>query len=265
MADDQRELYEFICDLQDPEEPPLPGLSTIKRMAAGYPASIVHSAIHGKSQLARLLVEELGADYLESVSSVKARGLQEYLEPLVLGQGAKALVFSFFGPSILPLLKRDLEQRKIKVYTTHGGLSLAEVDRQRGMFKADREACVLLSSDAGARGINIPQATYVTEYEGALTFANRTQRINRVHRIDSDAPSVTAMTFIVRHSVEAALADACMDRNDQHDTLLAQDILTAEQSTEAIENYVTAAERRSALEIYRNPRKRLHQPKERSA
>lgn len=248
MADDQRDLYEMIYDLQGDKEEPLPGLSMIKRMVANHPAAILHSAKHGKSAIARALVDELGEDYFRSVSSVKEQGLIDYLDPIVNGQGAKAVVFSFFGPSVLPLLATALRKKGFKTYITNGTMGADEIARERTSFKTDIRPGVLLTSDAGARGVNLPEATYVVEYESALTFANRTQRINRIHRIDSEAASVTCMTFFVRHSVEEVLAKSMIDRNTQHDILL-----ESENDSEA---FISAAERRAALEIARNPRRR---------
>ena len=248
MADDQTDLYENLCDLQVPGEDPFPGLNTLKRMIAGHPASVLHSAQHGQSKLAKVLVEEWGEDYFRSISSVKEQGLIDYLEPLVHGQGAKVVVFSFFGPSILPLLQQSLRRKKFRTYLTTGGMSMDDIAAARSAFRNDPQPAVLLSSDAGAKGVNLPEATYVVEYESALTFANRTQRINRIHRIDSTAPSVTCMTFFVKHSVEAAIAETMFKRNEQHDVLLADD--------DAGDNYVTASERRVALEIARNPKRR---------
>lgn len=255
MGEAQRDLYEKICDLQYIGEEPIPGLHTVKRMVAGYPESIIHSATHGSSQLARLLVEEWGEDLFRHTPSAKAEALIDYLKPLVFGQGAKVVVFSFFGPSILPLLARDLRKTKVngkpfKVWVTHGGMNIADVAEARLEFKTSPEPGVLLCSDAGARGINLPEATYVVEYESALTFANRTQRINRIHRIDSEATSVTCMTFFATQTVEAVIAETMAKRNDQHDVLLGDDDLG--------EAYITAAERRVALSIARNPKKRVN-------
>lgn len=249
MAPDQRSLYEMVCDLQDPgDEEPMPGLYTIKRMVCAYPEAIVHSAKNGSSALAKLLVDELGENYFRSVSSAKATELINYLEPLVKGQGAKVVVFSFFGPSVLPLLERDLRAKGFRVYLTYGGMTMAEIATQRQAFKDDPLPAVLLSSDAGARGVNLPEATYVVEYESALTFANRTQRLNRIHRIDSTAPSVTCMTFFMKESVEETIAKNMIDRNEQHDVLLADD--------DAGDDFISAAERRQALQIARTPKNR---------
>lgn len=86
------------------------------------------------------------------------------------------------------------------------------------------------------------------EYESALTFANRTQRINRIHRIDSTAALVTAMTLILDGTVEETIADTMIGRNVQHETLLDAD---------AGEGHFTADQRREALRIgRRRPRRR---------
>jgi len=247
MAEDQRDLYERVCDLQGDSSEPVPGLHTIKRMVANHPAAVLHSATHGQSRLARMLVEEWGERYFRSVSSVKEQGLVDYLEPVVHGQGAKAVVFTFFGPSTIPLLAAALRRRKFRVYSTHGGMDLEEMAAERNRFKADPKPCVLLSSDAGARGINLPQATYVVEYESALTYAMRTQRINRVHRIDSGGESVTCMTFFAHETVEEAIAKTMIDRNTQQDILL---------DDAQAEDFITAAERREMLRIARTPKRR---------
>jgi SNF2 family DNA or RNA helicase len=247
LADDQRDLYERVCDLQGDAAEPVPGLHTVKRMVLNHPAAVLHSARYGQSQIARMLVEEWGEPYFRSVSSVKEQGLVDYLEPVVHGQGAKAVVFTFFGPSTIPLLTAALRRKKFRVYRTHGAMSLDEVATERARFKADPQPCVLLSSDAGARGINLPQATYVVEYESALTFAMRTQRINRIHRIDSTSESVTCMTFFVHESIEEAIAKTMIDRNGQQDLLL---------DDAGAEDFITAAERREMLRIARTPRRR---------
>jgi superfamily II DNA/RNA helicase len=166
---------------------------------------------------------------------------------VVHGQGAKAVVFTFFGPSTIPLLAAALRRRKFRVYATHGAMDLDEMAAERNRFKADPQPCVLLSSDAGARGINLPQATYVVEYESALTYAMRTQRINRVHRIDSGGESVTCMTFFAHETVEEAIAKTMIDRNTQQDILL---------DDAQAEDFITAAERREMLRIARTPKRR---------
>ena len=93
----------------------------------------------------------------------------------------------------------------------------------------------------------MPEATYVIEYESALTYANRTQRLDRIHRIDSEAPSVTCMTLMLDGTVEEPIALKMIDRNEQTDILLGD--------ADAGENFMSAPERKAALKIARTYRK----------
>ena len=251
MGDVQRAFYEMVegiaypeptPDIPDPE--PEPGALMLMRQIAGHPSAIINS----KGMLARILVEELGADYIRSIPSAKTEWLVEYLTPLVLGQRAKVVVFTFFGPSIIPLLAAELRRKKMTVFTHYGEQSTAEMERSRREFRAYDGPAVFLTSDAGARGINLPEATYLVEYESALSFANRTQRINRIHRIDSLAPSTHAMTAFLDDTVEESLGMSMATRNEQHDIAVGDDIHGGE-------NFLSAAERKAALRIARDRHK----------
>jgi non-specific serine/threonine protein kinase len=244
LHDQQYALYEAIETLGQEylseHDEPMPGLWTVLRQIAGHPASLIHS----EGKLAQQIVEAFGADFLRSVPSTKTVELINWLEPLVLGQGDKAVVFTFFGQSVLPLLATAMRDKKMRVFTNHGAMSPAQQTEMRLGFRQYSGPAVFLTSDAGARGLNLPEALYVVEYESALTFANRTQRLNRIHRIDSVHPSVTAMTFFADYTVEDLIGAKMIDRNKQHDVLLDDD--------DAGENWISAQDRMTMLSIARN-------------
>lgn len=248
MARDQAALYDLVESLQDDEDDIVPGLWTVLRMVAGHPASIPLAARYGQSQIAKMLVEELGPDYFEGVSSAKEKDLHLRLSHVVKEEQRKAVVFTFFGQTVLPVLARNLRAKGFKVYENHGALTEAEATMRRQQFRADPEPCIYLTSDAGCRGINLPEATYLHEYESALTYSNRTQRINRIHRITSTSESVLCVTSVLDHTIEVPIIEKVMDRNEQSDRLLGDD--------DAGENFLSATERRAALQIGRLHRKR---------
>lgn len=244
MPDAQRKFYEMIEEIGWPldQDEPEPGLFMALRQIAGHPASLLLS----QGRFAQIISEELGADYLKSIPSIKTEGMLEYLAP-VLGQGSKAVVFTFFGQSVLPLLQQSMETKRIQVFTNHGAMTENDQHLSRTRFRKHEGPAVLLTSDAGARGINLPEAHYLLEYESALTFANRTQRINRIHRIDSTAPSTNAMTFFLDGTVEESLAMNMSRRNADSDTLLGDE--------DSGEHFMSAEERRAALRIATTRRK----------
>lgn len=208
----------------------------VLRQIAGHPLSLLQS----EGKWAKAIVDTVGEDGLAKIGSAKLDRLVEYLIPIVHGQGAQVVVFSFFGPSILPLIREALEAVKptpITVAMNHGKMG----DRQRAddmaAFKAG-ERDVFLTSDAGARGINLPQALYVVEFEMAITHALQTQRLNRIHRIDSEHPSVTFQSFIALDTIEEAISRLVIQRHEWQDEIVDND---------DPEGHITASMRRDIL------------------
>ena len=98
---------------------------------------------------------------------------------------------------------------------------MADYRRQaRRSFRSDPDPCVFLTSDAGKDGINLPEATYLVEYESALTYETRTQRLGRIDRITSTAPSITCTTFVLQGTVEEGIVDSMLKRNEMADHFL---------------------------------------------
>lgn len=233
LEGEQRKLYDLVRALSTTPGEVVPGQMAALRQICAHPAALLHSATEGVSKLARMLVEELGEDYLRSVPSAKTEALGDYLEPVVTGQDAKAVVFTFFGPSVVPHLRAALTARHLTVFTH---------DENDGIerFKAHPGGCVLLASDAVARGINLPEASYLVEYDMSTTYGLRTQRINRASRIGSGGPSLTVRSMLVRDSVEVALMGNMLRGNAQSDTLLGHGAPGDEQ-------FITAAMREAIL------------------
>lgn len=238
MGEAQSALYRAVRALQDGQEEPLPGLQIALRQIAAYPASLVHSALHGDSQLAKDIVAAVGADALRAIPSAKAEELVSYLSPIIHAQGDKAVVFSFFGPSVLPLLADDLRKEGVRSHLYHAGMTGPEREDARRAFRSDPDPCVFLTSDAGKDGINLPEASYVIEYESALSFETRVQRFGRIDRVTSAAPCITCTTFVLQKTVEESLVDSMLTRNEMADHFLGDT---------GADGHTSAQQRRAAL------------------
>lgn len=206
---------------------------TILRMSAGHPAS----HLYAHNDLSKMIVDIVGADRLLKTPSTKSVELIQRLRPLVKGQGEQAIVFSFFGRSVLRCVADDMRGAGFTVAEYHGGQSLAQNEAAKKAFIAG-DVELLLASDAASQGLNLQNAGYVFEYESARTYARRTQRINRVHRISSDRGSVSCYTCIAEDTVEEPIARKMLQRNKDHDNVV---------GGEAEDGYVSAAERRLLL------------------
>lgn len=245
MHPDQFRLYKELEDLAwDPrtrERTEVPGLDVLLRQLAGDPWAVLEAGRTGSSPLARMVARELG-DELERCSSAKAEELIEIAD-LVMSSGGKLLVFTFFGGTVLPALRRRLGDRP--VYEYHGGLTQAERERQKMLFKAHPGGAIMLASDAGADGMNCPWVSYTVEYDAARTHALRLQRSGRAHRLGQEDP-LTFLTLVLESTIEGANSiRSLMARNADQDLILGD---------AGADGYVTAGDRRD-LYAQARPRK----------
>lgn len=238
----QQEFYDTVVEtFEDADEWTQRKLFVTLRQIAGHPLALLGS----EAEVAKTIVDQVGIKGLAALGSAKTDRLVEYLDPLVNGQGAQVVVFAFFGPSMIPLLRDAIEDAGISVAINHGQMSDRDRTESKEAFRAGRRS-VFLTSDAGARGINLPESSYAVEYELSLTHANRVQRLNRIHRIDSQHPSVTFQSFIARGTVEEGIAQMVLRRNDWTDKLLDDD--------DPGDEFVTAEMRRRLLAVARGAR-----------
>lgn len=244
MKPDQYGLYQLLEDLawdSSGGHRDVPGLGVLLRQLAGDPWAVLEAGRTGDSELARMVAGELAAD-LQKCSSAKAEELA-YLSDLVMSSGGKLLVFTFFGQTVLPVLARRLEGRP--VFTYHGGQTVAQQEQQKQAFKAHPGGAILLASDAGARGINLPEISYVVEYDIARTHALRMQRAGRGHRLGKVDP-LTMVSFVLESSIEGTNSvRSLLSRNTDQDFILGD---------EGAEDHVSAEDRR-AMFAQARPRK----------
>jgi superfamily II DNA or RNA helicase len=231
-----RQFYDATLSLfDDPEDLRAFGIA---RMTAGHPCS----HLHADNPVSRSIVETVGEEFLRSVPSSKSIELINRLTPLVKGQGAQVIVFTFYGRSVLVELAKDLRAAGFTVSTFAGGMTTAEQDKAKTEFTSGATE-VFLASDAGARGLNLGNASYVIEFESAMNYAMRTQRFNRASRLSSTATSVTCWTMICQATIEVPLFELCMRRNADHD------IAVGDEADDTA--FIPASERRRMLTIGR--------------
>jgi SNF2 family DNA or RNA helicase len=190
-----------------------PGLFVLQRQIAGDPRACMRS----DSDLAKKLVKIVGVEGLEKIGSPKLEYLVEYLKPItgtkkLDGQGAQVVVFDFFGQSVLPWVYERLCDEGFTVAFHHGELSQSEKEFAKHQFRSG-QVQILLTSDAGQRGINLPEASYVVQYGLPLTYSSYIQRMDRAHRIDSIHDSLTNRSIILGNTVEAGIVKLVLDAN----------------------------------------------------
>lgn len=246
MSREHRALYESVekeIQLAEDEMKEKVGFGLL-RLIAGHPASILSS----EGEMARSVVARVGEQHLLSLGSEKLDALLEYLDGVCLGQGEQAVVFSYYV-SLVQLIYTALEQRNISSVMYHGQMSSSAKEQARLAFKSGA-ASVMICSSAAERGMNLPEASYVVNFDLPTKHTSYLQRLNRISRIGSISNEiVVAKSFIVANSVEEAIAGLWIGRNHQSDVLLDWDV---EDDDEA---FLSSADRRALLRQSRKQQK----------
>lgn len=231
MGDLQSQGYEILAEYGVQEADAgreVPGLWNVLRMMAAYPEALMGA----DGRLAARIVRQFGEQTLTAMRPGKLDHLQA-LAGRAVAEGHKTLIFSFFGPTVLPLLARDLAPLGVPVLLYYGEMGVSARAKALQAFREHEGPAVLLSSDAGSRGINVPEATRLIEYECALTFGVSAQRRNRIHRLDSPHPEVRCASLVALDTVEEAVAHVMLRRNGETDRTLGDDVVRSPGFTSA--------------------------------
>jgi SNF2 family DNA or RNA helicase len=215
------------------------------RQVAGHPGSLIYAARRSDgSQIPKDILDVLGEGHLRSIRCAKADELLSYLQTVVEEQGDKAIVFTYFGRSILRALHEMLVDKGLAVFTYHGENTESQNENSLRDFKGITRGAVLLASDAGAKGINIPEATYVIEYDAPTTYSLHVQRLNRAHRFGQDQGPVTGLTLATEGTVEEGILKSLLNRNQMHDAFAGD--------ADASGDHMLAADRRAIMDAARS-------------
>lgn len=209
LDDGHWEFYQGVEEIyRDPdldEETQRNGFG-VMRILAAHPMSLLRS----KGRAAQDIVAAVGASYIETLTAAKVQAMLDWQATM---ERQQTVIFTFYGQSVLPLLQFRLEQEGYRVSINHGQMSGDEKQRQKAQYVGG-ETQIFLSSDAGAKGLNLGCGSALLHYESPLTYATYVQRSDRIHRIDSRHPSVTINTLIAKGTVEEAISEMMLRRND---------------------------------------------------
>lgn len=233
LGDQHMEFYNAVCEILDEEarEAELSGLRPQKmlvtlRQIANAPESLLHS----EGRLAREIVEVVGAQALIRMGSAKIDAALDWLHR---AGDQQAVIFTFFGQSVLPLVQRRLEREGFTVSINHGQMSSAARQASQAAFKAG-DTQVFLSSDAGRRGLNLGCGSALLHLDLPILYADYVQRCDRIHRIDSKHPSVTIDSLVALDTVDEAAMRVMLQRNKWSDQIQDHD-LTVEDTDGGME------------------------------
>jgi SNF2 family DNA or RNA helicase len=129
------------------------------------------------------------------------------LRALVEGHDDKVVVFSDKNEMVLPYIASWFDKWGISYTLYHGSLNAKQKQEAQDKFRNDPSVKLFLSSDAGQDSIDLPEASLTIHYSDPWTQATKTQRSNRIDRIDSAKAVVQDITLRVPNTVEDRKAE----------------------------------------------------------
>ena len=198
---------------------------TSLRMLCDHPDLLRSSASKAQegngegSEYALSLLEEGRLD--KATKSPKLDAVVEYIaDHLDTDEDAKVVLFTTYV-GMLPVLQSCLTKKKIGSTLYSGLLNSKQKEESKVLFQTSKEIRVLLSSDAGGYGVDLPQANLLINYDLPWSSGTAMQRNSRIRRASSTWKSVVIQDFLIAGSIEErqyqmlqqknAVADAVMD------------------------------------------------------
>lgn len=132
----------------------------------------------------------------------------------------KVVIFTTYL-GMLKLIQARLEERGIESRLYSGEMNAKEKETSKEEFQNSKEVRVLISSDAGGYGVDLPQANLLVNYDLPWSAGTAVQRNSRIRRASSKWKTVIIQDFLVFNSIEErqyemlnqknAVADAVID------------------------------------------------------
>jgi SNF2 family DNA or RNA helicase len=144
------------------------------------------------------------------------------MEHLDIDPSYKAVVFSSYLGSVDEIIKR-LQSKGINAIAYTGEMNAREKEINKTVFKTDPNTRVLVSSDAGGYGVDLPEGNLLVNYDQPWSSGMAMQRNGRINRASSEWETITIQDILVKDSIEErqydtlrqkiAIANAVLDGN----------------------------------------------------
>jgi SNF2 family DNA or RNA helicase len=122
---------------------------------------------------------------------------------------------------MLGLIQSKLLKKNIKSRIYSGEMNSKAKEEAKLDFQNSKEVRVLISSDAGGYGVDLPQANLLVNYDLPWSSGTAVQRNSRIRRASSKWKTVIIQDFLMKKSIEErqyemlsqknAIADAVID------------------------------------------------------
>lgn len=147
-------------------------------------------------------IHSLGDAVHEVTKRVKLDALMSYLKDhLDIDPSYKAVVFTSYIQSVTDLVK-TLKDAGYDAVAYTGEMNAKEKEEAKVRFQTTDATRVLVSSDAGGYGVDLPQSNLLVNYDQPWSAGLAVQRNGRIIRTSSEWKTVTIQDILVQGSIE---------------------------------------------------------------
>ena len=210
MSREDSRLYDMVLDRAEDarkgDEGGLAQYAQLLRHVCNNPLALRRTDIEFGAELC-----ETQPHLITSKNCAKIAMLVDQLEA-IRDAGDKAVVFTQWVKTSLMLIADELNRRNISYVTHHGQMTSSVAQLAQDTFRREDSITVFLSSDAGAYGLNLPEARSVISYEPTFSWDILMQRSERINRADSQLDGLTSYTMVSDDTIEQRIAQVCEER-----------------------------------------------------
>jgi SNF2 family DNA or RNA helicase len=124
----------------------------------------------------------------------------------------KAVIFSSYLGSVDQIIK-CLTAKHYGAVAYTGEMNAKEKEAAKVSFQENQEIRVLVSSDAGGYGVDLPQANLLVNYDQPWSAGLSVQRNGRINRTSSTWSTITIQDILVEGSIEQRQYDALQQKS----------------------------------------------------
>jgi SNF2 family DNA or RNA helicase len=144
-------------------------------------------------------------------TSPKLDYLIQYVKEFLDQNDANKVVIFATYVDMLDMIEEALGPDQCRLYS--GRIDAKTKEENKIAFNTDPNIRVLISSDAGGYGVDLPAANLLINYDLPWSAGSATQRNGRIKRASSTWPSIVIQDLIVQGSIEERQYDALQQKN----------------------------------------------------
>jgi SNF2 family DNA or RNA helicase len=190
-------------------------IGALRMLCSGFGTltdSVINFELHtGKGSA---YIHSLREQVLELNKSPKLDATVAYLKDhLDIDPTYKAVVFSSYIRSVSDIVA-TLEAAGYRAVEYTGEMNAKQKEEAKVNFQGRPDIRVLVSSDAGGYGVDLPQANLLVNYDQPWSSGLAVQRNGRINRASSEWPTITIQDILVLDSIEERQYDMLRQKSN---------------------------------------------------